>query len=101
MDIFKPELNEVFSVRQTIKQSQYAEMVLKKGSSTGGPDNQHEKSDQWLYVVSGEGKAIVNNKEIKFNAGSVLLIEAGDKHEIINTGSGLLQTLNFYTPPAY
>lgn len=74
MNIFKPELNEGFSVKQTTRQSQFAEMVLKKGGSTGGPENRHESSDQWLYVVSGEGKAIINNNEIKFSAGSVLLL---------------------------
>jgi hypothetical protein len=31
----------------------------------------------------------------------LLLIEQGDKHEIRNSGRGLLRTLNFYTPPAF
>jgi hypothetical protein len=30
-----------------------------------------------------------------------MLIEHMDKHEIKNTGRGLLRTLNFYVPPAY
>jgi oxalate decarboxylase/phosphoglucose isomerase-like protein (cupin superfamily) len=31
----------------------------------------------------------------------LLLIERGDRHEIRNTGRGLLRTLNWYVPPAY
>jgi mannose-6-phosphate isomerase-like protein (cupin superfamily) len=101
MQEFKPELKNGFKIKRTTKLSQFAEMVLKSGSSTGGPDNKHQNSDQWLYIVSGEAKAIINNKEMKLKAGEVLLIEAGDRHEIINTGTGPLQTLNFYAPPAY
>ena len=33
--------------------------------------------------------------------GSLLLIEHKDRHEIKNTGSTLLKTLNVYVPPAY
>jgi oxalate decarboxylase/phosphoglucose isomerase-like protein (cupin superfamily) len=31
----------------------------------------------------------------------LLLIERGERHEITNTGRGLLRTLNVYVPPAY
>jgi hypothetical protein len=30
-----------------------------------------------------------------------VLIEAGDTHEMRNTGRGLLKTVNVYLPPAY
>jgi mannose-6-phosphate isomerase-like protein (cupin superfamily) len=101
MKSFKPELTGGFKIKKTTKLSQYAEMVINKGGSTGGPDNKHEYSDQWLYVLSGEAKAIINKKEIVVKVGEILLIEAGDAHEIINIGPGLLKTLNFYSPPAY
>jgi hypothetical protein len=32
---------------------------------------------------------------------TLLLIERGDTHEIRNTGTTPLKTLNFYVPPAY
>jgi len=34
-------------------------------------------------------------------AGSLVLIERGDRHEIRNTGRTLLKTLNVYVPPGY
>lgn len=95
---FEPE---EWKVLGGTKRSQAAVMVLSPGDSEGGPDNRHEGSDQWLYVVSGEGKAIVDGKEVDLSEGSLLLIEAGEAHEIRNTGDEPLQTLNFYAPPKY
>lgn len=39
--------------------SQAALMILAAGESAGGPDNRHRGADQWLYVIGGEGEAIV------------------------------------------
>lgn len=80
---------------------QAAEMVIEPGQREGGPDNRHRGADQWLYVVAGSGVAIVGGKEQPLRAGSLLLIEKGETHEIRNTGDEALQTLNFYSPPAY
>ena len=80
---------------------QAAEMVLAPGGSEGGPDNFHRGADQWLYVVAGTGRAIVDGSRRTLREGSLLVIERGERHEIRNTGSGLLRTLNFYSPPAY
>ncbi len=43
----------------------------------------------------------MNGKEIKLKPGSLVLIEKGEMHEIRNTDTNPLQTLNFYVPPAY
>jgi len=83
------------------RRSQAAEMTLVPGESEGGSDNFHRGSDQWLFVVSGSGMAIVNGRKLPLRAGTLLLIERGDKHEIRNTGRGVLKTLNLYVPPAY
>ena len=45
--------------------------------------------------------ATLNGKRIALKAGSLLLIEHKDRHQIKNTGNGLLKTLNIYVPPAY
>jgi mannose-6-phosphate isomerase-like protein (cupin superfamily) len=90
-----------FEILLSNERAQAAEMVLGPGQSEGGPDNIHENSDQWLYVVAGEGRAIVNETEIGLVSGKLLLIEKGDRHEIRNTGSRPLRTLNIYVPPEY
>jgi mannose-6-phosphate isomerase-like protein (cupin superfamily) len=81
--------------------SQAAEMVLPPGDAEGGSDNRHRGADQWLYVLSGNGEAIVNGRRHRLRAGSLLFIERREKHQVKNTGRGLLRTLNFYVPPAY
>src|SRR5262245_42538774 len=81
--------------------SQAAQMTLGPGEAEGGPDNQHRGSDQWLYVVSGSGVAIVNGDRVELREGTLVLIRRGETHEIRNTGDGLLRTLNHYVPPAY
>ena len=44
---------------------------------------------------------MVNGKRIPLRAGTLLLIERRDRHEVKNTGRGWLRTLNVYVPPAY
>ena len=90
-----------FKVVGGTKRSQAAEMAIAAGDSEGGPDNHHAKSDQWLYVIAGQGKAIVEGKDVELRPGSLLLVEAGEAHEIVNTGRGKLRSINVYALPAY
>ena len=81
--------------------SQGAVMVLGPGDSEGGSDNRHRGADQWLCVIEGTGAAVINGHQLPLRTGSLVLIEAGDTHEIRNTGRALLKTINVYLPPAY
>lgn len=83
------------------QRAQAAEMVIPPGDCEGGPDNRHRGADQWLFVVSGRGVAIVNGKRLALREGSLVLIEKGDRHEIRNTGRTIMKTMNVYVPPAY
>ncbi|MFB6226576.1 MAG: cupin domain-containing protein [Candidatus Paceibacteria bacterium] len=90
-----------FQVLGQTERSQVAEMVLSPGQSTGGPNNQHPESDQWLYVMEGEGEAVIDGETVSFSEGDLVLIEAGENHEVQNTGSEDLKTFNIYAPKAY
>jgi mannose-6-phosphate isomerase-like protein (cupin superfamily) len=90
-----------FRVAIQSKRAQAAEMVIAPGDAEGDPDNRHQGADQWLFVVSGVGTALVNHRRYALKAGTLMLIERGDRHEIRNNGRGLLRTLNWYVPPAY
>ena len=82
--------------------SQAATMVIPPGGAEGGPGNRHRGADQWLFVVAGRG--VVKRKRgraVPLRAGSLVLIEHGDEHEVRNTGRTPLRTLNLYLPPAY
>ncbi len=81
--------------------SQAAAMTLAAGMATGGADNRHPTSDQWLYVVSGSGEATVDGQTVALEAGDLLLIAAGEAHEIRALSQGDLVTVNVYAPPEY
>ena len=81
--------------------AQAATMVIAPGDREGGADNRHRGADQWLYVVEGTGGATVRGKRHALRPGTLLLIAAGDTHEIRASGNGPLRTLNLYVPPAY
>jgi mannose-6-phosphate isomerase-like protein (cupin superfamily) len=83
------------------RRSQAAQMVMSPGDGEGDPANRHGNADQWLYVVEGIGRATVNGKSYALKAGTLLLIEHGDRHEIRATGRRALKTLNIYVPPGY
>lgn len=83
------------------RRCQAAEMVISPGGAEGGPTNRHRGADQWLFVVEGTGVAKINGRRYPLRAGTLLLIEHKDQHEVRNTGRGLLKTLNLYSPPAY
>lgn len=95
------QLGRGFRVVLGNEHAQAAQMTLGPGESEGGPDNRHRGADQWLYVVSGAGEAVVNGKRVELRAGTLLLIERGDRHGIHNTGAEPLRTVNVYVPPAY
>lgn len=81
--------------------AQAAEMVLAPGEAEGGPRNEHKGADQWLFVVDGVGTATIEGRRRRLKAGMLLLVERKDRHEIRNTGTTLLRTLNVYVPPAF
>jgi len=94
-------LRRGFRVALANRRAQVAEMVIAPGGGEGDAGNRHRGADQWLYVISGTGAARVNGRRLALRAGTLLLIERGERHEIENTGRGLLRTLNVYVPPAY
>src|SRR5712671_1238723 len=82
--------------------SQAAMMTLKSGeSSSDKVEDEHPKAEQWVYVISGSGRAKTSGRSVAIKEGSLLLIEKNEAHQITNTGQRPLVTLNFYAPPAY
>lgn len=90
-----------FSVSLSNARAQAATMVIAPGGCEGGPDNRHRGADQWLFVRSGTGVAVLSGRSHRLRAGTLVLIERGTTHEIRNTGRTPLATLNLYVPPAY
>ena len=74
---------------------------MHRAAAKAGPTTSTIGADQWLIVTEGTGAAIINGKKHSLKSGTMVLIEAGDTHEIRNTGRCLLKTVNIYLPPAY
>jgi mannose-6-phosphate isomerase-like protein (cupin superfamily) len=55
--------------------------------------------DQFFRIEEGVGKAVINGTEKEFEAGSSVIIPAGAKHNIINTGDEPLKVYTIYAPP--
>lgn len=101
MQALRLDFGSGFEVVARNARAQAAVMTLAAGESVGGPDNRHEESDQWLFVVSGNGLAVIEGQQIELESATLLVIERGEGHEIRNTGAEPLETLNIYVPPAY
>lgn len=59
----------------------------------------HQGTDQFFRFESGSGKCIINDSEYVVAEGDAVVIPAGAKHNIINTGSGAFKMYTIYGPP--
>ncbi|MDB5312866.1 MAG: Cupin region [Gemmataceae bacterium] len=81
--------------------SQAAHMTLGPGETEGGPDNRNKGADQWVFVASGTGIAVVEGEKVELREGTLVRIGRGEAHEVRNTGETPRRTLNVSVPPAY
>jgi len=90
--------NEDFrNVLYTSKNLQLVLMSLKPGEDIGSEI--HVNSDQFFRFESGKGKVIVNDNEYTVEAGDVIVVPLGSRHNVINTDS--TEELKMYTIYAF
>ncbi len=83
----------------TTPKSQLVVMSLRPGEEIG--TEAHEKSDQFIRVEAGEGKAVLNGQTSNIEDGSAIVIPAGTEHNIINTSGESMKLYTLYTPPQH
>ena len=71
-------------------------MALKPGEEIGA---EVHKLDQFFRVEEGTGEAVLDGVRTVIRSGFAVLVPAGTKHNIINTGSGPLKLYTLYAPP--
>lgn len=82
----------------TANYSQLVLMSLKPGEEIG--EEVHDTLDQFFRFESGKGKVVIEGEEASVGDGSVLVVPAGTKHNIINTSSDApLKLYTIYSPP--
>lgn len=90
------ENNNFRQVLYTAPHSQLVLMSLKPGEDIG--EEVHEDNDQFLRVESGSGHAVLNGVDQHIADGSAVVVPAGTKHNIINTGTGPMKLYTLYSP---
>lgn len=72
-------------------------MCLQPGEAIG--EEVHDGNDQIFLVAKGEGEAVVAGARKPLGKGDVLLVPAGTRHDIRNTGDKRLRLVTIYAPP--
>lgn len=92
------ENNFFRKVLYTAKHSQLVLMSLLPNEEIGMET--HEKNDQFFRIEAGQGKCIVDGNEYEVKDGSVVIVPAGAKHNVINTSATeALKLYTLYSPP--
>ena len=83
-------------VLYTAKHTQLVLMALEPGEEIGA---EVHKLDQFFRVEEGSGEATLDGIGSPIRAGFAILVPAGAKHNITNTGTAPLKLYTLYSPP--
>lgn len=83
-------------VLYTAKNCQLVVMSLKPKEDIG---MEVHKLDQFFRVEEGSGEAILDGVHKPIDAGFAIIVPAGTKHNIVNTGSVPMKLYTLYAPP--
>ena len=84
-------------VLYTAQHLQLVLMCLQVGEEIGAET--HLNNDQFFRFESGEGKCIIDNNEYHVAEGDAIVVPAGAKHNLINTGTTAFKMYTIYGPP--
>ncbi|KKQ77956.1 MAG: cupin [Candidatus Zambryskibacteria bacterium RIFCSPLOWO2_01_FULL_39_39] len=85
-------------VLNTTEKSQLVVMSLLPGEDIG--EEVHDV-DQFIRLEEGEGKAVLNGEEFDIEDDWAIVVPAGARHNIINTGEKEMKLYTIYTPPEH
>ena len=88
--------NDFRQVLYTARNCQLVVMALKPKEEIG---MEVHTLDQFFRVEEGTGEAILDGVHTAIKAGFAVLVPAGAKHNIVNTGSVSLKLYTLYAPP--
>jgi mannose-6-phosphate isomerase-like protein (cupin superfamily) len=71
-------------------------MSLKPGEEIGA---EVHRLDQFFRVERGSGEAVIDGVRTAIHAGFAVLVPAGARHNIVNSGAGPMSLYTLYAPP--
>jgi mannose-6-phosphate isomerase-like protein (cupin superfamily) len=83
-------------VLYTAMHCQLVLMALKPGEEIGA---EVHTLDQFFRVEEGTGEAVLDGQRTAVRSGFAILVPAGARHNIVNTGSAPLKLYTLYAPP--
>lgn len=86
-------------VLYTGKQMQLVLMSIQPGEDIG--EEVHPNRDQFFRVEEGEGEAWIDGHKSKVQSDFAILVPAGARHNIKNTGKKPLKLYTLYGPPEH
>ena len=86
-------------VLYTGKHMQLVLMTLQPGEEIGS--EVHEGHDQFFRIEEGEGEVVIDGKSTKIEDDDAIIVPAGARHNVINTGSEPLRLYTLYGPPEH
>ncbi|MDP3591095.1 cupin domain-containing protein [Phenylobacterium sp.] len=84
-------------VLYTGKHLQLVLMALQPGEEIG--EEVHEDHDQFFRVEKGKGEVWIDGVRSKIKSDDAIIVPAGAKHNVINTGDKSLKLYTLYGPP--
>jgi mannose-6-phosphate isomerase-like protein (cupin superfamily) len=93
------ENNDFRHVLYTGKNLQLVLMALQPSEEIG--EEIHKDRDQFFRVEKGEGAIIIDGNRSKIKNDDAMIVPAGARHNVINTGKIPLQLYTIYAPPEH
>jgi mannose-6-phosphate isomerase-like protein (cupin superfamily) len=86
-------------VLYTGKNMQLVLMSLKPGEEIGA--EVHEDRDQFFRVEKGAGEVEIDGVRTAVKSDEAIIVPAGARHNVVNTGKEPLQLYSLYSPPEH
>ncbi len=74
-------------------------MALRPGEEIG--EEVHKDRDQFFRIEKGEGEIVIDGTRTKVRAEDAMIVPAGARHNVLNTGKVALQLYTIYAPPEH
>lgn len=86
-------------VLYTGKNLQLVLMAIGPGGEIG--EEVHDDRDQFFRVEKGKGEVVIDGHRSKIKSDDAIIVPAGARHNIINSGNEPLRLYTLYAPPEH
>lgn len=93
------ENNDFRRVLYTGRNLQLVLMALQPGEEIG--EEVHHDRDQFFRIEQGQGEIVIDGKATPVQAESAIIVPAGARHNLINTGAAPIRLYTLYGPPEH